>query len=261
MAPLRTKSMAKGRTVIHEATCLLSEGDCLALFSDGVTQAGIGNGLHQGWTADGVCREANLHMSRGVAPASLPRMLLDKARALSGNRHGDDSSVLLARCRRGVVVNVLTGPPSDPSRDSAVVHEFLGEDGLKVVCGGTTAGIVARETEVGAVVLPKTGSRIVPPRYAIEGIDLATEGAVCLNQLYNLMDDTPVLFEEDHAVRDLYELLVSADRIRFTVGTAGNAASATTEVRQQGILTRPRIVPLLAERLRAMGKLIEVEYI
>jgi hypothetical protein len=261
MSPLPVKSLAKGRAVTFQETCFLSQGDCLMLVSDGMTQAGIGNGLALGWTLEGVCHEANLHMSRGMAVTALPGALLGKAVALSGNRHGDDTSMVLARCRSGVVVNLLTGPPSDPAKDAGTVRDFLLADGLKIVCGGTTAGVVAREMDLEAVVVPRTGSRIVPPRYAIDGIDLATEGAICLNQLYNIMGDGTVLFDEQHAVRELYEMLISADRIRFTVGTAANVAASTTEIRQQGILTRLRIVPLLADKLRAMGKLVEVVFV
>jgi hypothetical protein len=50
-----------------------------------------------------------------------------------------------------------------------------------------------------------------------------------------------------------------ADRVNITLGGAKNHASGDITFRQRGILTRQRIVPLIAQRLRAAGKLVVVE--
>ena len=70
-------------------------------------------------------------------------MVDGEARRLSP-RGGDDCTVLLAQCRRGQVVNILSGPPQDQTRDREVAARFLKSKGLKIVCGGTTAELVAR---------------------------------------------------------------------------------------------------------------------
>jgi hypothetical protein len=90
-------------------------------------------------------------------------------------------------------------------------------------------------------------------------VDLVTEGAVCLNQLYNILEEDPAHFEERSAVTDLHDLLRVGDRIHIFQGVASNPASESISFRQQGILTRRKIVPLLADRLRGSGKLVEVE--
>jgi hypothetical protein len=87
-----------------------------------------------------------------------------------------------------------------------------------------------------------------------------TEGAITLNQVYNIFDEDPESFEEDTGVTELYEFLKSADRVNFLLGVARNPASENIAFRQRGILTRTRIVGLLAEKLRKSGKLVVIEY-
>ena len=61
-----------------------------------------------------------------------------------------------------------------------------------------------------------------PPSYEIKGIDYATEGAVTLNQLYNILDEKADKLDPDSSVSNLYRLFHSADTINFIVGTATN---------------------------------------
>ncbi len=49
------------------------------------------------------------------------------------------------------------------------------------------------------------------------------------------------------------------DRVNFLVGGAHNAAAGDSAFRQQGILPRETIIPLIAEKLRAAGKLVVPE--
>jgi hypothetical protein len=127
-----------------------------------------------------------------------------------------------------------------------------------VVCGATTAKIVAgtlgRALEVDSASL----NAIAPPRYRIEGLDLVTEGAITLNQLLNVIDADPILLAKADPVTELRELLDTADRVRIIQGEAVNPATRAIQYRQQGILLRHRIVPLLAEKLESMGKMVEL---
>jgi hypothetical protein len=104
-------------------------------------------------------------------------------------------------------------------------------------------------------------STIAPPRYEIDGVDLVTEGAVTLNQAYNIIDEDLALITEDSGVTELCALLQVADCVHIWIGGAKNVASGDISFRQCGILTRDRIMPLLAEKLRNAGKLVVVEHV
>jgi hypothetical protein len=255
--PLPTRSIEIGAAMVAESDCWLEPGEGLLLMSDGITQAGLGNGLPNGWGSDGVAGYMNHCLTSGTALAEIPELVCDEARRLSP-RGGDDCTVLLALCRPGQVVNILTGPPRVPAHDWQVASAFLKAKGLKIVCGGTTAEIVAR-TLGQAVRVDEDGEGLVaPPRYEIEGVDLVTEGVVTLNQVCNLLDEPLDRLTEDSGVTELCAYLQTADRVNITYGTAKNRSSGDISFRQQGILTRERILSLIADKLREAGKLVVV---
>jgi hypothetical protein len=245
--------------VVGEVNFHLRDGEGVLCVSDGITQAGIGGKCRDGWGIDEAARYLTARIHAGAALPSLPRALHDQARLLWSPGPGDDCTVVCSSCRVGRDVVIMTGPPAERARDREVVLDLLRREGTIVVCGGTTAGIVARVRGTEVEVDPETDGGIAPPRYRVDGIDLVTEGAVTLNQLYNVWDEDPALMEERSAVTDLLALLKAADRVTVIQGGARNPASLSVAYRQQGILDRERIIPLLAERMRAEGKLVIVE--
>jgi len=257
-APLPVRPIEVDTALVAEADCWLEPGDGLLLMSDGITQAGLGCGLREGWQTDGVARYASHCLTSGAPPREIPDMVHKEARRLSP-RGGDDCTVLLALCRSGQVMNLLTGPPRDPARDRHVVRRFMEAKGLKIVCGGKTAEIVAQVLGTPLGVEQDASSLTVPPRYEIEGVDLVTEGAITLNQVYNVLDEPLEMLTEDSGVTELCTFLQLADRVNLFLGGAQNRAHGDITFRQQGILTRQRILPLIADKLRAAGKLVVME--
>lgn len=262
----REASVLSGRpiespgTLVHEYLVQLDAGDGLMLMSDGITQAGIGGTWPDGWQASRVAQFVTHCLNQNIALRELPERILRQALQFS-DRGRDDCTAALAYCRRGVILNLFTGPPADRARDAEAVRRWLDAPGLKVVCGGTTAEIVARQLGVPLTIEPHPTSLIAPPRYELPQIDLVTEGAVTLNQAYNLIDEDPTELREDSGVSELVSLLNAADRINIYLGRAENAAAGDISFRQQGIVTRRRLIPLLAERLRAAGKMVVVEHV
>ncbi len=246
------------RAVLAEATCLLDAGEGLLLMSDGITQAGLGNGLAEGWTAQGACAFANECLHQGIAAAQIPQRMHDRARELWG-APGDDCSTALAMLRAGVAVNILTGPPLTKKLDREVVENFMSCNGIKIVCGGSTGAMVANVLDRRMDIRQEDKSLIAPPRCSIDGIDLVTEGAVTLNQAYNILDADARSYSEVSSVTELCCLLQVADKVNITMGLAKNPSGDDIAFRQQGIISRHKIVPLIADKLREMGKLVVVK--
>jgi len=249
-----------GGGLVQEYNCYLEPGDGLLLVSDGITQAGLVTSVPDGWTAEGAVRFLNGRLVDGLATRDLPDRLHREALRLWAVA-GDDCTAALALCRRGQIVNLLTGPPSDPSLDVATVRRFMQSEGLKIVCGGTTAEIVARAIGVPLRVEQEPKSLVAPPRYEITGVDLVTEGAVTLNQVYNLLDEDLRHVKEDSGVIELCMFLQIADRVNVLVGGARNKANDDIAFRQRGILSRHQILPLLLEKLRAAEKLVVLQQV
>ena len=256
---LRSTHYTLSGEVVSETSVLLKEGDSIVFFTDGVTQAGLGRGLKMGWGEDGFadlyqkCISANMPMDDAL------ELILMKTKALSGNVHGDDTSIALLTLRQASVVNILSGPPVNKMDDTVFVKRFLACDGLKVVCGSTTADMVARVMNKRVQMRGVPDSLTTPPEYSIDGIDLVMEGAVTLNQAYNILEED--LQDGQEGVLRLCSLLRDAHIVRLFEGMAQNTAHDDLTFKQMGILKRAIIMQLLNEKLVKMGKVTWVEKI
>jgi len=250
-----------GLEMIAEANCMLDYGDGIVLVSDGVSQAGLGHQYRMGWGVQNACDFINGCLVQGFDLKEIPRKVLGKVKEISGATYGDDTTCVAVFCREAKTLNVLTGPPAGKGRDKAVVTDFMALKGTKVVCGSTTSEMTARVLGVPIEMKTISSAYHKPPSYEIKGVDYATEGAISLNQVHNILGESPDKLEADSSVSDLYRLFHSADTINFVVGTASNPGHENIVFRQMGIFPREMIVKLLAEKLTKMGKLVNVEYV
>jgi hypothetical protein len=260
-AVLPRRTMVVEGALTEETHCHLEPGEGVLLMSDGITQAGLGGQIKGGWQIEGVAQYVSDLLARGVLWEELCASVNRRAVALSADTAGDDTTVVLASCRWGKTVHILTGPPSDRRKDAEVANRFLSLEGPKIICGATTAEIVARVLKEEVMVDPTSQSLLAPPTYVLKSVDLVTEGAVTLNQLYNVLDESPAMFDERSGVTDLYQMLAEADRVHILLGTAHNPAADHISFRQRGLLPRARIVHRIAEQLREAGKLVVIEHI
>lgn len=258
---LNQRIMQEGGEIISESSCYLREGEGILVFSDGVSQAGMGTFFTLGWESEGVSRFVTDRLAEGTSVSDLSRLVHAEARRYWGNSRGDDCTAVGAVCRKGVTVNIFTGPPASKDSDYSVVQEFMRSEGIKVVAGATTAKIVARHLRREVVINCGEHTAIAPPVSFIEDIDLVTEGAVTLTQAYNVYNESTNRLEKNSGVSDLCMLLKTADRVNFMVGVAANPANESINFRQLGILGRTSIVKLLSEKLEADGKLVVVRMV
>ncbi|MHB8997728.1 MAG: SpoIIE family protein phosphatase [Armatimonadota bacterium] len=259
LLPQRTRTVQNA--LIGESHLQLAPGDSIMVFSDGVTQSGLGLSMRQGWRTEGVRQFLSEQLSQRRPLRELAQAVHDRARELWEGVGGDDVTTALVLARWGKTLSILTGPPSSKSHDRQVASRFLMMEGWKVVAGSTTSEIIAKYLDKELQVQQDLTSKLAPPRYYIEGIDLVTEGAITLNQVYNILGEDAAELEAESGVTELYHLLHAADRINFLVGMARNPAHGDIVFRQRGLLTRGNIVPLLVEKLQGMGKLVTVEYV
>jgi serine/threonine protein phosphatase PrpC len=178
---VRRKRRVGTHTVI-EASFQLEEGDYLVLVSDGVIHAGIGGLVPLGWQwrnlADYLCRNAEA----GETAYTMAHRVEKTVRHLYEGKLGDDSTVLVLRMRVPNQLTVLVGPPENPRDDAKVAHLFKQAAGNKVVCGGTTASIIAREWQAPLSVDLSSLSPDTPPSAHLPGVNLTTEGIITVSQ-------------------------------------------------------------------------------
>jgi hypothetical protein len=251
-----------GKT-IHEAVLELVDGDWVVFLSDGVLNAGIGGVYPLGWGWEQAARFLETHAHRDLSAEDLAGKVAEAVGELYADRPGDDVSIAVIKVRHKRVANVLTGPPSQREEDREWVEHFSQRLGRRVVCGGTTAKIVARlmgqklEVDLGTV------TEEVPPLARLPGVDLVTEGILTLTRVRDLLragtDRTAVRFQVDGA-SSLLRLLLGVDHVHFVVGQAVNPAHQNPDLPHQlGI--RVGVVREIVEELRQRGIEVTVEEI
>lgn len=203
-------------------------GDRIVVFSDGVTQAGVGQrGTPLGWGSSAVqdFLRVTVRDRPGISARQLARSLVMRALVYDGNKAKDDTTCGVISFRRPREVMVFTGAPVHRHRDPEVAELARSFEGRKVICGGTTAGLLSRELGRDLVMRLDELDADVPPVSAMEGFELVTEGALTLAVLARLLEaeERPESLKPNAATR-LAGILLDSDLIHFVVGTKINEA-------------------------------------
>jgi len=256
---LPQRFFTSGYETVAECAGSLQLGDTLLLCSDGVTQAGMGHGLNFGLGAEGLASYILRHLPPDGNLRRLAQQIIAMTASLSGNAYVDDTTVAMIHCRRAKRLTVFSGPPASRGLDAAFARRFTQVDGQAVICGSTTADIIARETGREIKMVGDSLSFGSPPEYRMNGAAMVTEGAMVLNQTLNIIDENPARFREKTPPERLAQLMWDADVISFVLGGALNNAHGDMVFKQVGLRPRRQIINLLASRLRDMGKLVSVD--
>lgn len=249
----------------------LQYGDILVLFSDGVIHAGIGAKLKLGWPRKEVARYIHKIIRRreGISMEELADWLAEACNNFYDNKPGDDTTIAAIRVRPSQSVTILVGPPKDRSKDKEVTELLMKEEGKKIVCGGTTSKLVARELGKNIKVeldeksknMSKVGQ--IPPGGTIEGIDLVTEGVLTLQRVYSVLSGEEKLPKGNYGInKTLYtfvETLRESDVITFLVGRAINPAYQNPDL-PLATGVKEHLINKIASILQRQGKRVNIKY-
>ncbi len=184
--PIEGKKRLISGKEITESHIALQEDDILVLCSDGVTSAGLGKTMPEGWGRQGLAEFLERWYRRDSSASHIASMVVQTCEDLSLGAMDDDTTAVVFRLRRPQVVSIMIGPPEHPEMDEAVFRQFFSSPGLHAVCGGTTVQAAARFLTKPIVLLEDTATEKVPAISRVEGIDLATEGALTLSAVLSL---------------------------------------------------------------------------
>lgn len=257
---------------INEYHFKVKLGDAFVLISDGAINAGVGELLNFGWNWDSVAKYAQREYKKTISAMHLAAAISQACDDLYQYRPGDDTTVAVLRIGEKKLVNLMTGPAQCQEDDEGMVTDFMAdENAVKVVCGGTSANIVARvlEKEINVAFTGEIDPNI-PPTASIEGIDLVTEGVVTMNRVLKLLEqytrddeiDEAFFIELDkpNGASMLAKLLIEqCTDLHLFVGKAVNAAYQNTELPFQ-LGVRQKLVDRIEDVLKRLGKGVSVRY-
>ena len=243
----------------------LGADDYIVLMSDGVIHAGIGMLLNFGWLRKDVKEYLDKNFKKGMSARGVACMLAGACNDLYMGKPGDDTTVAVVRAREYCPVRIMVGPPVERDQDDFYISRFLGGEGKKVVCGGTSSQIVARHLGERVSASFDFPDKDVPPIGYIKGIDLTTEGVLTLRKLLELSerwlstsDLTPKHSEKKDGASLLANMLFEyATHVTFFVGQSINAAHQGLPI---DTTMKLKLVESIAANLRLAGKEVELNY-
>jgi hypothetical protein len=251
--------------VLKTCTFLPEKEDRIIFCSDGVSQSGMGSETFPfGWERDNLADYAASLVSSeaSISAMMLAGKIVTMAHKNDNYKARDDISCATIYFREPRKLLICTGPPYEKEKDKELASIVLGYKGKVILCGGTTADIVARElnrTIIDELIFEDPD---LPPESFLEGIDLVTEGILTLQKVNEILKtyNNSVRLGKGPADK-IVRLVMESDEIHFVIGTRINIAHqdpnlpVDLEIRRTVV---KRITRLLEEKWL---KKVSLEYI
>jgi len=271
----------------------ISQNDFLVLVSDGLVHAGIGGLVNLGWGWEKIGSFIQRNIYNDLNAHVIADKLIFAANELYDGKVGDDVTVVVVKLREKKEAAIAVGPPMSKKSDKDFCKTFIKAKGRKIICGGTTASIIAKHLKKEVQVLLQKNEMSVPPKAKIQGIELVTEGIITLSKALEILDEIKAyeLKRNNIAVWNAYKTsggkdktdevyenplekkdyipknpaeelaleLKAADKVRIFAGQAINPAHQNPDFPMQSGL-KLLLIKKLKEKLESYGKEVEIQF-
>lgn len=255
--------------IVTESRFTVQPGDVLALISDGVIYAGVGQALNFGWNWDNVSAWV---AKTALKETSAPRLAVSLSQAVNDlylGKPGDDSTDLILKISPRCVVNLFSGPPVHQEDDNRIVRDFMTSPGKRIVCGGTSANITARVLNRKIETSINYSDPDIPPIGKIDGLDLVTEGVLTLSRTVEILKkylmreaDSSYFLELDEkngAAMTAKILLEDCTDLKAFIGKAINPAHQNPGL-PADLSIKIKLIDELCSIMQQLGKKVEKFY-
>ena len=224
--PIRGEENAGKILRIREFSPILE--DRIIFMTDGIVQSGLGSKRYpSGWELDNIEKFAESQIAREyeISATKLARKILNQASMNDGFEMRDDASCGVVYFRKPREFMLITGPPFYKIKDAEFVKKIQEFPGKKIICGGTTAEIIARELDLEIDIQHRFSEKTLPPAARMEGFEIVTEGILTLGRVEEILESyTTDMRLEDSPPEEVVKLLTQHDDIHIIVGTRINWA-------------------------------------
>jgi hypothetical protein len=248
---------------IREFTPILE--DRIIFMTDGINQSGLGSAkFPTGWGLEDIERFAEKQIAREneISATKLARKILNQASQNDSFEIRDDATCGVVYFRQPREFMLITGPPFYKIKDTDFVNKIKEFPGKKIICGGTTAEIIARELDIDIDIQHRFSEKTLPPAAKMEGFEIVTEGILTLGRVEEILETyTTDIRLSESPPEEVVKLLTQHDIIHIIVGTRINWAHqdpdqpVELEIRKSVV---KRIVRLLETRF---FKTVLVEFV
>jgi len=214
--------------VLRTCTLVPMKEDRIVICSDGVSQSGMGSeNFPFGWERDNIATYAAKLVTGepSISAMVLAGKIVTMAHKNDMYRAKDDISCATIYFRDPRKLMICTGPPYDKEKDRELALRISEYSGKVILCGGTTADIVARELKREIIDELIFEDPELPPESFIEGIDLVTEGILTLQKVNEILKsyNNSTRLKKGPADK-IVKLVMESDEIHFIIGTRINIA-------------------------------------
>lgn len=246
---------------INEYRFNVQMDDCFILTSDGTLYAGTEMALNMNWTWEHLSKFAVEEYKSTKSPIQMANKICQKCNELYGLRPGDDTTAAVMRVTPSKLLKIMSGPPANKEDDERMVSDFMQEDATRIVCGETTSRMVAH-------MLGQPFRALNESIYQIDGIALATEGIVTMNEAIDIVQE---YVENDDVSEEFFDRL-EADTSGASLARSlienytdviiyvGNSEEEPNPNLDLEVNSRKELVRRLAIFIEALGRYITVKY-
>lgn len=244
-----------GGREIHEANIRLQEGELLVAVSDGVIHAGMGDMFPAGLGSDGLMDLLERYVNPKDSVEDIASKIVSMCNSFYFEEPKDDTTAVVLRIVEERRLVLLTGPPKDRGIDKDFIAHFQTLDGKKIICGGTTSQIYAKESGNPLHMDSQAFKDGTPPTAWAKGVDLITEGIITLNKV---ADSLETMKEEggQSPSNKVVAYLQKAHHITILLGSKENPAYKGQHMMDLDL--RQTVVERLVRVLENQGKIVEV---
>ncbi len=255
-----------GKT-IYTSRIPIEEDDVFIAMSDGAIHAGVGKYLNFGWDRKEIAEYMEMMYDKSHTAKMLTTFLLTECNRLYGGSPGDDTTVCVVKMRKREQVNLMIGPPSDPTDVPEMQKSFFANKGRYIVCGGTTSTITAEYLNKPVIPNLSYFDPDVPPTATLEGVDLVTEGVITMSKVLEYAKDyldqnekySIWGYRQDGASKIARMIFEEATDINFYVGRAINPAHQNPNL-PITFNIKMQLVDEVAKCLQQMGKTVKLKF-
>ncbi|MCJ7447114.1 MAG: SpoIIE family protein phosphatase [Bacteroidales bacterium] len=214
--------------ILKTCSFMPSKEDRIIFCSDGVSQSGMGSEAYPfGWERDNIASYAATLVTgeSSISAIMLAGKIVSMAHKNDAYKARDDINCATIYFREPRKLLICTGPPFEKEKDKELAAKVKGYEGKVILCGGTTADIVARELNRTIIDELIFEDPELPPESFLEGIDLVTEGILTLQKVNEILKsyNNSVRLGKGPADK-IVRLVMESDEIHFIIGTRINIA-------------------------------------
>jgi hypothetical protein len=202
--------------------------DRILFFSDGITQSGLGSEQFPlGWGHENLVNysENLVKTSPHISAAKLSEKIVNMAYRNDNYNSKDDTSCASIYFREPRKLIIATGPPYEEENDKKLVQAIKDFNGTKIICGATTADIIARGLGVKIEDSLDFIDSELPPISSMPGIDLVTEGILTITKVTRILKDYSPTYDLGNGPADrIIKMMRESDEIEIIIGTRINIA-------------------------------------